>query len=121
MITQYVDYNLFKDHDPEHAFLLQDASYPTFAAWLLEGLQPSLNFTGVLKKAYRMLCAVGKLLWANISGGTWTGSVGNLLNQIIKRMYIRDLMCIYNHVWKFNKHNIQSGHKQFKQYVLLNC
>ncbi len=84
VITQYVDYNLFKDHDPEHAFLLQDASYPTFAAWLLEGLQPSLNFIGVVKKAYRMLCSVGKLLWANISGGVWTGSVGNLLNQIIK-------------------------------------
>ncbi len=84
VITQYVDYNLFKDHDSERAFLLQDASYPTFAAWFVEGAQPSLNFIGVVKKTYRMMCSVGNWVRENLFGGKWTGSVGNLLGQIIK-------------------------------------
>ena len=40
VITQRVDYNLFKDFDPQRAFILEDASYPNFAAWFVEGAKP---------------------------------------------------------------------------------
>jgi cholesterol oxidase len=39
-ITQATDYNLFQDFLPGHAFILEDASYPPFLAWFLEGVRP---------------------------------------------------------------------------------
>lgn len=84
VITQYTDYNLFKQHDPERAFVLEDASYPAFAAWLVEGLQPSLNPIGMLKRIGRILETLWNYIWQNLSGGKWTGSVGNLFYQVLK-------------------------------------
>jgi cholesterol oxidase len=40
VITQRTDYNLFQNFDPKRAFILEDASYPSFLAWLMEGAQP---------------------------------------------------------------------------------
>jgi cholesterol oxidase len=40
VITQRIDFNLFSDFDPRHSFILQDASYPSFAAWFVEGAKP---------------------------------------------------------------------------------
>ena len=38
VITQGTDYNLFKDFNRDNAFILQDASYPNFAAWYIFAL-----------------------------------------------------------------------------------
>ena len=84
VITQYTDYNLFKNHDPDRAFILEDASYPNFAAWLVEGLQPSLNILGVLKKTWRVLCSIWRHLVQTFVDGKWSGSVGDLANQLLK-------------------------------------
>lgn len=84
VITQYTDYNLFKNHDPERAFILEDAGYPAFAAWLVEGLQPSLNPIGLLKKLGRVLSTLWNYICQSLTSGKWTGSVGNLFYQILK-------------------------------------
>lgn len=39
-ITQRTDYNLFQNFAPEHAFILEDASYAAFLAWFVEGVRP---------------------------------------------------------------------------------
>jgi len=84
VITQYTDYNLFKNHDPNHAFILEDASYPTFAAWFVEGLQPGLNPADSLKKAWRTLCSLWRRLVRTVIDGKWSGSVGDLFHQMLK-------------------------------------
>lgn len=43
VITQYTDHHLFEKHDPDHAFLLQDASYPTHAGWAATALESALS------------------------------------------------------------------------------
>lgn len=83
VITQYTDYNLFEKHDPKHAFVLEDASYPAFVAWLIEGLQPSVNPLGMLKKLWRTVQYIGRYI-LQIFSGKWTGSIGDLFHQIIK-------------------------------------
>lgn len=40
VITQRTDYNLFQSFDPKRAFILEDASYPAFLAWFVEGAKP---------------------------------------------------------------------------------
>lgn len=84
VITQYTDYNLFKNHDPERAFVLEDASYPAFAAWFIEGGQPSMNPLKMAKKAWRVLESVGRMIRDSLCGGKWTGSLGDLFHQMLK-------------------------------------
>lgn len=84
VITQYTDYNLFKNHDSNRAFILEDASYPVFAAWFIEGLQPSLNPIGRLKKVWGILCSLWRKAVQMLVGGKWSGSVGDLFHQILK-------------------------------------
>jgi cholesterol oxidase len=42
VITQAIDFNLFDNHDPDRAFILQDAGYPNEYAWYVEGVKPLL-------------------------------------------------------------------------------
>ncbi|ADE14489.1 glucose-methanol-choline oxidoreductase [Nitrosococcus halophilus Nc 4] len=50
VITQRTDYNLFGHFDRERAFILEDASYPAFAAWYVEGIRPRLShFSAIVK------------------------------------------------------------------------
>ena len=42
VITQYTDFNLFNRFSAPQAFILEDASYPAFAAWCVEGAKPGL-------------------------------------------------------------------------------
>jgi len=42
VITQRTDFNLFKDFAPDHAFILEDASYATFGSWFVEAAKPGL-------------------------------------------------------------------------------
>ncbi|MDX1433186.1 MAG: GMC oxidoreductase [Gammaproteobacteria bacterium] len=48
VITQRMDFNLLEDFNPEHAFVLEDASYPAFAAWFAEGQKPGFMRLGAL-------------------------------------------------------------------------
>lgn len=84
VITQYTDYNLFNAHDPDRAFILEDASYPVFSAWLIEGLQPSLNPLSVLKKVCQGLEALWRQFVHTVVDGKWTGSLGDFLHQLMK-------------------------------------
>ncbi|MGZ5050193.1 MAG: GMC oxidoreductase [Methylobacter sp.] len=83
VITQYTDYNLFENHDPERAFVLEDASYPSFGAWLAEGLQPAFNPIGMVKKVIRIAKTIWSFLRQYLGGGKWTGSIGNIFYQIL--------------------------------------
>src|SRR5207249_9926469 len=53
VITQRTDFNLFSDFDRPRAFLLEDASYPAFAAWMVEGLRPSVSHFAAIGKAIK--------------------------------------------------------------------
>ncbi len=52
VITQYTDFNLFEDFEPEHAFIMEDASYPVFAAWFAEGIKPGFMRIGNYWRAF---------------------------------------------------------------------
>ena len=79
VITQYTDFNLFHKHDPEHAFILEDASYPAFLAWFVEGVQP----LGMLRKAWRALKWIARYLLRTLRG-KWSGSVGDLFHEVLQ-------------------------------------
>jgi len=77
-ITQATDYNLFQNPAPEHAFILEDASYPAFLAWFLEGVKPRWMWLGPLARLVR------HLLTSVISGkspGTIGWAFADLLGQ----------------------------------------
>ena len=42
VITQRIDFNLFKNFDPKRAFIMEDASYPNLVAWFVEGEKPTV-------------------------------------------------------------------------------
>lgn len=54
-ITQATDFNLFKNFAPEHAFILEDASYPAFLAWFVEGLRPRWMWLKPVERLARQL------------------------------------------------------------------
>lgn len=88
VITQGIDFNLFADHDPERAFIMEDAGFPNAAAWYLEGMKPRLLQLRVMAKAARHTIArmphrrtrgrVGYKL-RDAMGGSVTGHAAGLL------------------------------------------
>src|SRR5215210_6552488 len=77
VITQATDFNLFKDFDKDRAFIMEDASYPVFLSWFVEGVKPR----------YMHLQAVWLWLrnaWARWVKGTSPGSVGWALGDLLK-------------------------------------
>jgi len=84
VITQYSDFNLFEAHDPQRAFILEDASYPAFMAWFIEGMQPMLSPLGVLKKIWRAIKWLGRRIKQTFVGGKWSGQVADLFHEILK-------------------------------------
>lgn len=80
VITQYTDYNLFDRFQRSRGFVLEDASYPAFAAWYIEGVYPA----SWLRRGIRLL----KALWAwfknVVRSGSWTGSVGFVFHEMMK-------------------------------------
>lgn len=83
VITQYMDFNLFHAHDPQRAFLLEDASYPAFLAWFIEGMRPVLNPLSALRKLWRGIKWAGRRI-ALMCNGKWSGSVSDLFHQMLK-------------------------------------
>ena len=84
VITQYSDFNLFKAYDPQRAFILQDASYPAFMAWFLEGMQPMLSPLGLVKKAWRAIKWVWRRVMLTLFGGKWSGQVADLFHEVLQ-------------------------------------
>jgi cholesterol oxidase len=75
VITQLIDFNLFDDFDPNHAFLLEDASYPVFGAWFVEGAKPGILHLGAVWRLIRSW-------YARIRGNTM-GSIGYAFNDLL--------------------------------------
>jgi cholesterol oxidase len=76
VITQRTDYNLFKNFEREHAFMLQDASYGNILAWFVEGAKP-----GFLR-----LDALGHFLrdlFTRLTSGKSLGSLGWALDDLL--------------------------------------
>ncbi len=76
VITQRTDFNLLDDFDRDRAFVLEDAAYPAFAAWLTEGLKPGFLRLGAL---WRTIKSVSSRLLRGAS----LGSVGYALSSIL--------------------------------------
>jgi len=88
VITQYANYNLFADFNREHAFILEDAAFPAFASWYIEGARPALSFFPVIWAAIRNAysrffrgASLGRLgfLFADLLKGDWSSRVSVLL------------------------------------------
>ncbi len=76
VITQLIDFNLFNRFDPNRAFLLEDASYPSFGAWFVGGAKP-----GVLHLA--SLWRLIRSWYARIRGNTM-GPIGYAFNDLLR-------------------------------------
>jgi cholesterol oxidase len=76
VITQRTDYNLFKDFDREHAFMLQDASYGNILAWFVEGAKPGFLHLDALRHFVRDLCS-------RLTTGKSLGSLGWALDDVL--------------------------------------
>jgi cholesterol oxidase len=68
-ITQLTDYNLFQGFAPSHAFVLEDASYPAFLAWFVEGVKPRYMWLKPISRLVRHLLA-------SLTSGKSPGTVG---------------------------------------------
>jgi cholesterol oxidase len=68
-ITQKTDYNLFQNFLPGHAFILEDASYPPFLAWFLEGERPRWMWL-------KALARLGRHLVTSLLSGKSPGTLG---------------------------------------------
>jgi cholesterol oxidase len=75
-ITQETDYNLFQEAVSDHAFMLQDASYPAFLAWFVEGARPRWAW---LKPLLRL----GRHLITNLVSGKSPGTLGFAFADIL--------------------------------------
>jgi len=77
VITQGVDYNLFKDFNRENAFILEDASFPNFAAWYIEGLRPGISH-------FHAFIRTAELAIKRFFKGISTGQLGYAFNSLLK-------------------------------------
>ena len=77
VITQKIDYNLFKDFKRDQAFILEDASFPNFAAWYTEGLKPG---------AFQLFAffRTVKVFFSRFLHGITTGRVGYAFHELLK-------------------------------------
>ena len=76
VITQAIDYNLLEDFNRDHAFLLEDASYPAFLAWSIESVRLPVYGARFLRQIIRNIRR-------RIIGGT-TGRVGHILSSVLR-------------------------------------
>ncbi len=75
VITQRIDFNLLDKFDAEHAFVIEDASYPALLAWFVEGAKP-----GFLR--LHSLWITLRHILARIRGRT-TGPIGFALQDLL--------------------------------------
>ena len=77
VITQKIDYNLFEDFKKDRAFILEDASFPNFAAWYTEGVKPGAF---QLFAIFRTI----KVFFSRFFRGVSTGRVGYAFTELLK-------------------------------------
>jgi cholesterol oxidase len=77
VITQGIDYNLLENFDRDRAFILEDASYPAFLAWFVEGVKPGPFRLGAIGRTIRAV-------WDRFTGGALTGSIGYALGDLLR-------------------------------------
>jgi cholesterol oxidase len=77
VITQGTDYNLLKNFDRERAFILEDASYPNFLAWYIEGVRPGLSH-------FHAFIRTARMWFLRLRHGISTGSLGYAFNELLK-------------------------------------
>jgi cholesterol oxidase len=76
VITQATDFNLFQEPDKKRAFVLEDASYPAFAAWAANSIPtPSL---------WKSIVSIVKDIWHKITKeGSAYGRSGYIFNDLL--------------------------------------
>lgn len=75
VITQRIDFNLFHGHNSDRAFILEDASYPYFMSWFVEGIKPGyLRLKSLTRSARNM---IGRFR------GRSFGSVGYAVHDVL--------------------------------------
>ena len=78
VITQRIDFNLFKNFDRSRAFILEDAAYPAFLSWVFSASRPGILWLGPLIRAI-------KHLWFRFVTGSSTGHIGYALADMLKK------------------------------------
>lgn len=76
VITQAIDFHLFKDFAADHPFILEDASYPVFGAWFAEGSKPGFLHLDSVWRYFRHLIA-------RLRGDTM-GSIGYAFHDLLR-------------------------------------
>jgi cholesterol oxidase len=84
VITQYTDHHLFEKHDPDHAFMLQDASYPTHAGWAATALESVMN------PIQRMVWAC-KQLFHYLFSAKYRGRRRSSVGFLVQRLMANDI------------------------------
>ncbi len=84
VITQYIDHGLQQPVAGQPSFLLEDAAYPAFAAWYIEGLRPALNPFSVVRKLGRALRMFWHRMLQGLLSGKWSGSVVAYAHAMLK-------------------------------------
>lgn len=94
VITQYTDHHLFENHKPGQAFLLEDASYPTHAAW------SATTVESVLDPIQRLVWFISQLfhyLFDPKYQGRRSSNVGYLIQRLMRHdlsQYSAVLLCM---------------------------
>jgi cholesterol oxidase len=85
VITQVVDHHLLqaKPTPEKEAFLLQDAAYPNFLTWYIEGLRwlPVFGWRRVRATAKRLVVTLARRAWNVLTGGNDPGAIGAVLGE----------------------------------------
>lgn len=80
VITQYTDYHLFNGFNRQQGFVFEDASYPGFLAWYVEGIFPA----DWPRKIARLLKQTWEWFKNVLRTGSWAGSLGFLFHEMLK-------------------------------------
>ena len=81
VITRLTDFNLqTPPSDGQASFLLEDAGYPAFAAWYLEGLRPLFSISFVFRK----LRGLEKVAWSHLFRASLRGSIVDYLRGFLQ-------------------------------------
>lgn len=94
VITQYTDHHLFADHKREQAFILQDASYPTHAAWAAALFAP---FVSPLQRLWSTCRQILDFTFNRAYPGRSSSRMGYLLQRLFSHdlsQYSAVLLCM---------------------------
>jgi cholesterol oxidase len=94
VITQYTDHHLFEKFNREHAFILQDASFPTQASWAVAAVGPMMNPFARAWQACQQVC---KYVFDWFYPGRKSSRVGYLLQRLFSHdlsEYSAVLLCM---------------------------